>query len=267
MTPLFCVDAFTDAPFSGNPAAVCLLTEPAKPAWMQQLASELGLSETAFLLPTSSGYDLRWFTPKAEVDLCGHATLASAHVIWETGIADQEEELRFNTLSGVLGASRQKTWITLDFPAEPPQPVSEPEGLGTALGISVVECYANRLDSVVVLADEHTVRHLKPDFEALARVEARGVIITSESESRDVDFVSRFFAPTVGIPEDPVTGSAHCALGPFWAERLKKDTLTGYQASSRGGVVKVRVQGDRVALAGQATTIWKGALAPSAAPR
>jgi len=267
MPPIFCVDAFTSKPFSGNPAAVCLLSEHVDPEWMQKLANEFGLSETAFLVPTQSGFGLRWFTPSSEVDLCGHATLASAHVLWENNIVAAGVPIEFHTRSGMLTAWRRNGWIVLDFPAVRPMAASAPYGLSKALGIPVSACYRNTFDCLIPLEDAFAVRRLQPDFDTLAAIDVRGVIVTAPSADPDIDFVSRFFAPAVGVPEDPVTGSAHCALGPYWASLLGKNKLVGYQASTRGGIVKVVVNGDRVDLSGRATTIWQGSLSPAAAPK
>jgi|SRR5579884_2766351 len=252
------VDAFTDRPFAGNPAGVCVLSAPADAAWMQQVAREMNLAETAFLSPEADGFSLRWFTPTVEVDLCGHATLASAHVLWSDGHLPAEAQARFRTLSGLLTADRRGDWIELDFPAEPPSVVEPPANLVAALGIEPINVGRNRLDFIVEVASEPVVRGLHPDLGLLATVPTRGVIVTSRADTADADFVSRFFAPAVGVPEDPVTGSAHCCLGPYWAARLGKDELVGYQASARGGTVRVRLAGDRVKLLGQAVTVIRG---------
>lgn len=262
--PISVVDAFSDAPFHGNPAGVCLPPPNADDGWMQAVAAEINLAETAFLVPRSlAEYDLRWFTPLVEVDLCGHATLASAHRLWEDGMANAGP-IRFHTRSGVLGAVRAGAEIELDFPAAPPRETPAPEGLAEALGAPLVWTGASELgDLLVEMPNGRIVRTLEPDFMALGKVPARGVIVTAAAERRaDVghDFVSRFFAPRVGIDEDPVTGSAHCTLAPFWAERLGRMELVGWQASARGGIVRTRVDGDRVALGGRAVTVWKGEL-------
>lgn len=258
------VDAFTDRPFAGNPAGVCVLNGPEDAGWMQQIASEMNLAETAFLYQEDEEYHLRWFTPTVEVDLCGHATLASAHVLWADGHLSSGEQARFRTLSGLLTADQRGDWIELDFPAEPASDVESPAYLVEALGVEPVNVGRNRMDVIVEVSNEKTLRSLHPDMGLLARVPARGVIVTSRSESPDYDFVSRFFGPAVGVPEDPVTGSAHCCLGPYWAERLGKDELVGYQASARGGVVRVRLDGDRVKLLGQAVTVIRGELVGAA---
>ena len=252
------VDAFTDRPFTGNPAAVCMLPEPRGKQWMQQVALEMNLSETAFLSRERDGFNLRWFTPQVEVDLCGHATLAAAHVLWEEGDLPPEEPARFYTRSGLLTASRHGDWLEMDFPAEPEEKTPPPSGLAAALGVTPAYVGKNRFDYLVLVDSEEGVRNMKPDFQALALIPCRGVMVTALSRTGDYDFISRFFAPRVGIPEDPVTGSAHCCLGPFWKTRLHKDALTAYQASARGGVVRLRVAGDRVILSGQAVTVLRG---------
>jgi len=254
------VDAFTDRPFAGNPAAVCILPAPRDERWMQDVAREMNLSETAFLHPENSGYRLRWFTPAAEVALCGHATLASAHVLWQDGLLPPDATARFHTKSGILSGRRLEAWIELDFPATPAQPAPAPAGLLQALGVRARTVARTRFDYLLELDDEAAVRAVQPDFGALSRVEARGIMVTSRASAPGYDFVSRFFAPQVGVNEDPVTGSAHCALAPFWAERLGRVELVGYQASARGGTVRVRLAGDRVLLGGQAVTVLRGEL-------
>jgi PhzF family phenazine biosynthesis protein len=258
--PIVQVDAFTSEPFTGNPAGVCLLPEPASEDWMQKVAREMNLSETAFLYPEREGYNLRWFTPAAEVDLCGHATLASAHILWEEARLGPDQIAYFYTKSGLLSARRRGDWIELDFPAEPESPVSPPDDLMAALGVTPRYVGQNRLDYLVQLDTEEMVRTVRPDFNRLLQLDTRGVIVTSRAAGAEYDFVSRFFAPAVGIDEDPVTGSAHCCLGPFWGSRLNKQELLGYQASARGGVVRVRLGGPRVYLGGQAVTVLKGTL-------
>jgi len=255
------VDAFTDRPFAGNPAAVCLLPTPREESWMQAVAREMNLSETAFVVPAADGFDLRWFTPTVEVDLCGHATLASAHVLWELGQLPPQTPARFHTRSGVLTASRRDDWIELDFPAKPAEPAEAPAGLASALGVEVESVGRNQFDYLVEVESEALVRGLRPDFGALRAIPVRGVIVTSRGASPAYDFVSRFFAPASGIDEDPVTGSAHCCLGPFWGARLGKRDLVAYQASARGGIVRVRLGDDRVYLGGQAVTVLRGEMA------
>ena len=249
---LHVVDAFTSQPFAGNPAAVCLLDAPADETWMKLVAREMNLSETAFLHPIVDGWSLRWLTPAVEVKLCGHATLASAFVLWETGVLRADQPARFHTLSGWLTCRREGAWIEMDFPAKVCTPCAAPEGLAAALGCDVLDCALNVMDYLVQVADEPTLRSLKPNFSTLATLPVRGVIVTCRSASPGFDFVSRFFAPAAGVNEDPVTGSAHCALGPSWQARLGKDHFTAYQASERGGLVKLAVRADRVLLRGQA---------------
>lgn len=255
---IFQVDAFTDRAFAGNPAAVCILEEPRDEAWMQNLAQEMNLSETAFLRKQEDGFGLRWFTPTVEVALCGHATLASAHILWETGILASKEQARFHTLSGLLTAERKGDWIELNFPATPEQPATAPPRLIEALGVTPKYIGKSKFDYLVEVDKEETVRNLGPDFGVLREMQVRGVMVTSQATSPGYDFVSRFFAPGSGIDEDPVTGSAHCCLGPFWSRQLGKTELIGYQASKRGGTVRVRVIGDRVHLSGQAVTVFCG---------
>ena len=255
------VDAFTDTVFGGNPAAVCVLPKPRSEVWMQRLAGEMNLSETAFLERRADGdFDLRWFTPMAEVELCGHATLASAHVLWEQRVCAPAAAIRFHTRSGVLTASRRDGWIELDFPALEERPVPAPAGLLDALGAPARYFGRSRFDYLVELESEPEVRRLRPDFHRLRAVEARGVIVTAAAAEPGYDFVSRYFAPGFGIDEDPVTGSAHCCLGPYWRRRLGKDAFTARQVSVRGGVVRVRVDGSRVKLSGQAVTVFTAEL-------
>lgn len=255
------VDAFTDTPFAGNPAAVCLLDRPREDSWMQLVAREMNLSETAFLWPQGDDFGLRWFTPTVEVDLCGHATLASAHVLWDEGHRRSDRAARFHTRSGLLTAEKSGTWIEMDFPATPAEPESGPGVLESALGIKAEYVGRSRFDYLVEVASEQAVRYLEPDLAVLARLQTRGVIVTSLASGFGYDFVSRFFAPACGINEDPVTGSAHCCLGPFWKRRLGRDDLTGYQASGRGGFVRAHCVGDRVLISGQAVTVFRGELA------
>ena len=261
--PIVHVDAFTDAPFGGNPAAVCVQTVLRDERWMQHVAREMNLSETAFLAARrdrDEGYDLRWFTPTHEVDLCGHATLASAHVLWETGELAGSAVARFHTRSGLLTATRQGAWIELDFPATPDTAVDPPAGLADALGVQPLYVGQSRFDFLVELADEAAVRGVRPDFTRLRALDARGVMITSRANDPGIDFVSRYFAPAFGIDEDPATGSTHCALGPFWSRRLHKRSFVARQISARGGTLKVTLDGDRVRLGGQAVTVLRGEL-------
>ncbi|MEZ4336278.1 MAG: PhzF family phenazine biosynthesis protein [Sandaracinaceae bacterium] len=251
------VDAFADAPFEGNPAAVCFPPADASDAWLQRVAAEMNLSETAFLWPEGDAWRLRWMTPTVEVDLCGHATLASAHVLFDR---DGGTELRFDTRSGRLVARRVGELVELDFPATPPAPVEPPFGLFAALGVEGACSRSRQNDYLVVLDDEAAVRQVAPDFRALRAVDARGVMVTAEATREGFDFVSRFFAPGSGIDEDPVTGSAHCALGPYWASVLGRTTLRARQLSRRGGTLEVEVVDDRVRLRGRAFTVLRGEL-------
>ena len=258
--PVVVVDAFTDIPFAGNSAAVCVLPAPRDDRWMQAVAREMNHAETAFLLRDGDGWRLRWFTPAMEVDLCGHATLASAHELWESGRVHRDAVVRFATWSGLLTAVTRERWITLDFPATPPHPAELPADLALALGTRGVATWRTPFDWLVELEDEAAVREIAPDLTALGRVGGRGVIVTSQASSPDYDFVSRFFAPAAGIPEDPVTGSTHCALGPLWGARLGRYQMVARQASPRSGIVRVTLQGERVLLGGQAVTTLRGEL-------
>jgi PhzF family phenazine biosynthesis protein len=259
--PIFQVDAFTESPFKGNPAAVCLLSGPADPGWMQNVAKEMNLSETAFLYEQKDGFNLRWFTPAVEVDLCGHATLASAHILWEKGLLGLQDQARFHSRSGLLTAERREGLIELNFPANPDEPAPIPPGLKEALGITPRYVGRSKFDYLVEADSEDTIRKIFPDFNLLKGLTVRGVSVTSPATSPGYDFVSRFFAPGAGVNEDPVTGSAHCTLGPYWSKKLGKDRLRAYQASERGGVLHVRMAGDRVYLGGQAVTILTGEFA------
>ncbi|MBK6421080.1 MAG: PhzF family phenazine biosynthesis protein [Gemmatimonadetes bacterium] len=260
--PIFVVDAFTDRPFAGNPAAVCVLAAPASEAWMRDVAREMNLAETAFLHRVGEAFALRWFTPTVEVDLCGHATLASAHVLWEEAHLVPGEMARFETRSGRLTAVQAGDGIELDFPRAAAEAVPAPADLLPGLGLGAARWVGrNRFDYLVEVGGETEVRTLAPNFHALRSLGIRGVIVTSLADpGRPYDFVSRFFAPGAGIDEDPVTGSAHCALGPYWGARLGRDALTGYQASARGGTVHVTCRGDRVLLGGQAVTVLRASL-------
>jgi PhzF family phenazine biosynthesis protein len=257
---IFQVDAFTEKPFGGNPAAVCILPEPCSPTWMQNVAKEMNLSETAFLHKQKEGFDLRWFTPAVEVDLCGHATLASAHILWETGLLNPQEQARFHTRSGLLTAEMREGQIELNFPANPDEPASAPPRLLEALGLIPKYIGQSKFDYLIEVDSEESVRNIHPDFTLLKTVPVRGISVTSLATSPGYDFVSRFFAPRVGVDEDPVTGSAHCTLGPFWSKKLGKNEFVAYQASERGGVLHVRVASDRVYLGGRAVTILRGEL-------
>jgi PhzF family phenazine biosynthesis protein len=255
--PYTVVDAFTDTPFSGNPAAVFVLEAPRPEEWMQLVAGEMNLSETAFLLPEGDGYRLRWFTPAVEVALCGHATLASAHVLYESGRLAPDQAARFYSMSGELVATCENGWIVLDFPLRRPAAMEEAPSLATALGISPLEVWRHGDNLLALLSSGAEVRSLSPDSAAIKALPATGVIVTAAGDEPGIDFVSRYFAPAKGISEDPVTGAAHCVLAPFWASRLNKREMTGYQASTRSGIVRVRLEHEeeRVLLLGHAVTV------------
>ena len=261
-TTVFQVDAFTDTAFRGNPAAVVLLDAPADEAWMQPVAAEMNLSETAFVHPDGDRFALRWFTPTVEVDLCGHATLATAHVLWTEGHVPRETPLQFETRSGLLTCTASEDGeVCLDFPVDTPQPVTAPATLVAALGTTPLHIARGKFDYLVALDSAETVRALTPDLAALTSLGGRGVCVTARgAEGSAVDFVSRFFAPAVGIDEDPVTGSAHCMLAPYWSPRLGKSEMTAHQLSRRGGNLRVRLDGDRVLLYGRAVTVLRGSL-------
>ena len=260
------VDAFTNQPFGGNPAAVCVLSSPADERWMQDVAREMNLSETAFLHwdDASGAYRLRWFTPEVEVDLCGHATLAAAHVLWTEGHLPVESRAWFQTRSGLLQAERRDDWIVLDFPVTPvqllPGSVADSSSLAEVVRAPVKFAGYSRFDCLIELESESAVRSVAPDMAKLAALPVRGVIVTARGETPGFDFVSRFFAPRLGVNEDPVCGSAHCCLGPYWGEKLRKSELVAYQASPRGGILRLGLRGDRVRIGGQAVTVLKGEL-------
>jgi predicted PhzF superfamily epimerase YddE/YHI9 len=258
--PIYVVDAFTDRPFSGNPAAVCLLAAWPADSWLHKVAAEMNLSETAFLVPNDSGFDLRWLTPQVEVDLCGHATLASAFVLWHAGKASFDEPIAFHTRSGTLTAARRGEAIELDFPLQVAAETVPPPGLLEALGARATFIGKGSFDYLVEVESEKALRALSPDFRKLASVPVRGVIVTARSSRDEFDFVSRFFAPASGIDEDPVTGSAHCTLASHWCERTGKSTFRAYQASARGGSIGVRIEGQRVLLTGRAVLVVEGQL-------
>jgi PhzF family phenazine biosynthesis protein len=254
------VDAFTAKPFAGNPAAVCVLPSARDAVWMQNVAREMNLSETAFLVRDADAFQLRWFTPAVEVALCGHATLASAHALWEDGHLKLNQQARFQTRSGLLTADKRGDWIEMDFPVKAEEPADPPAGLIEALGASSNYVGRNAFDYIVEVDSESVLRSLKPDYGLLGKIPVRGVIVTARSQRNGYDFVSRFFAPAAGVNEDPVTGSAHCCLAPYWAKRLGKTNLTAYQASPRGGELRIQLNGDRVLLGGQAVTVLRGEL-------
>jgi PhzF family phenazine biosynthesis protein len=257
--PITTVDAFADRPFTGNPAGVCILAEPAPESWMQHVAAEMNLSETAFVVPQKDGYQLRWFAPAVEIDLCGHATLASAHVLWETGQLPRDAMARFHTIkSGILTAVRAGDLIELDFPSQPPTKADPPAELLPALGVSAEFVGRSKFDYFVVLGSAQAVRDVKPDFAKLATLPVRGIIVTAKSDDAKFDFVSRFFCPAVGVNEDPATGSAHCCLAPYWAAQLGKTEMIGHQLSKRTAIIRVRSLGERVKLGGKAITIVRG---------
>jgi PhzF family phenazine biosynthesis protein len=254
------VNAFTNIPFTGNPAAVCILPTSQPSEWMQKIAAEMNLSETAFLVKQEDGYHLRWFTPTTEVPLCGHATLASAQVLWSEGHLLPTEVAHFHTQSGLLTATKQGEWIQLNFPVNHSQPAEFLPQISQALGVPIKLLMQNSLGYLIELESEKLVREMQPNFELIKALPLSNIIVTSLSESSsEYDFVSRFFAPGLGVNEDPVTGAAHCCLAPFWRNRLHKNEFVAYQASSRGGIVKVSYDGgSRVFLSGQAVTIWQG---------
>lgn len=258
--PLYQVDAFTSRPFSGNPAAVCLLPAWRDNAWLQRVAAEMNLSETAYLVRRGDEWELRWFTPKVEVALCGHATLASAHVLYEASHAPSDGPIAFHTQSGVLKAARRGEFIELDFPLKPSAPAETPPGLAEALGVRLVHVGRSEFDCLVEVESEPMLRSLRPDFRRLAALPVRGLIVTCRADDPQYDFVSRFFAPGAGIDEDPVTGSSHCCLAAYWRDKLGKSEFVAWQASPRGGEVRVRIAGDRAHLAGKAVTILQGEL-------
>ena len=259
-TPIYQVDSFTGRPFRGNPAGVCILDSAQPDEWMQNVAMEMNLSETAFLLREGDGYRLRWFTPRTEVDLCGHATLATAHILWETDREKPDATLRFQTRSGLLQAALNEGWIELNFPKATLRESDPPDGMLTALDVDAIYVGHDGTDYLVEIESETTLRNMQPDLNRLERVSSRGVIVTARAGEGPYDFISRFFGPQVGIPEDPVTGSAHCALAPYWAPKLGKETFLAYQASARGGELRVRIEGERVVIGGQAVTTISGSL-------
>lgn len=254
------VDAFTNKSFSGNPAGVVVLDKPGEKDLMQRIANEMNLAETAFLYPHNDGYHLRWFTPETEVQLCGHATLASAKVLYERGYLPPEKQAIFYTLSGKLIAEKKGDWIELDFPAINLEKIEIPQFLRDGLGVEIMEVHSHESGYLIVeVEDESIVRGLKPDFNKL--VEGRSlIIVTTKSDSRDFDFISRVFAPAFGINEDPVTGAAHCCLTPYWSKKLNKKEFTAFQASKRGGLLRLRLEENRVKLIGQAVIMLEGTL-------
>lgn len=257
LSNIYVVDAFTNEAFRGNPAGVCVTENAVSEQWMQNVASEMKHAETAFLHKQEDHYSLRWFTPEVEVDLCGHATLAAAHILWTEG-HETASELRFMTKSGLLKATRHNEWIHLDFPLEPASACEPPDSLVKGLGVPFKYIGRNRMDYIVEVENEDTVKSLNPDLSLLKQLEGRGVIVTSRANDEAVDFVSRCFFPAIGIDEDPVTGSAHCCLGPYWQQQLRKSEISALQISKRGGVLKLQLSGDRIRISGQAITTLKG---------
>ena len=260
--PIYQVDAFAERPFTGNPACVCLMQAEMPDDWMQNLAAEMNLSETAFVWKRNDQFKIRWFTPAAEVDLCGHATLAASHVLWEAGWSSKDTDVVFDSKSGHLSASRKGKLIVLDFPANPPTEVEAPAGLLQSLGVEnkVIYIGSDDTDFIIEVDSEFTVRSLTPDFARLKHTTARGIIVTSQSDSQQYDFVSRFFGPAVGIDEDPVTGSAHTTMAPYWSRKLGRTEMKAFQASERGGSICIKIRENRVLLGGMATTIFRGEL-------
>ncbi len=258
-TEIFQVDAFTDQPYQGNPAGVCILDEPAIYSWMQHVAREMNVSETAFLVKAEEGYEIRYFTPLTEVPICGHATLSSAHILWEQGLVGEDDAIVFHAKAGVLRASNEDSWVCLDFPARPVTPSDSPKGFKEALGTVPKDVY--RIEAGGFLAElesDDAIRALRPNFELMRQGDFGGIVATAKSTSPLVDFVSRYFHPEIGINEDPVTGVAHCSLAPFWSEKLGKAELDCYQASARGGFLKVRAKDNRVDILGKAVTVIRG---------
>jgi PhzF family phenazine biosynthesis protein len=260
------VDAFTQKPFSGNPAGVCILNDIIPDSLMQNIAFEMNLAETAFVVkkPDDDGYSLRWFTPSSEIDLCGHATLASAHIMWQDGVEPRTETINFHTRSGLLTAKNSNGGIILDFPAVPQKEIEYPPELITSIGGAKPKYVGmTKWNYLIELEDENAVLNAKPDFNLMLKLPGWGTMITAQASpngygKEGYDFVSRFFAPEKGVPEDPVTGSAHCALGPYWQQRLGKDNFKAYQASERGGTVGVKVIGERIMLSGTGVTVMQG---------
>lgn len=261
MIKIFTVDAFTDVPFKGNPAAVCLPEKKIEDKLMQKIAFEMNLSETAFVYKLENGFSLRWFTPKSEVELCGHATLASAHILWQEKILKSGEEAVFHSVyKGILKASQDENGITLDFPANNPQLTQDVPGIDEALGVEYVNIYTTEHHYLVELKSEEDLKRVHPDIDLLKALPKYGTILTCKSQNKRFDFISRFFAPAKGIYEDPVTGSAHCTLAPYWSAKLNKKTLKAFQASERGGILTLAVNNDRVLISGKAFTVLSGIL-------
>jgi PhzF family phenazine biosynthesis protein len=257
--PLFQVDTFTDRPFAGNPAAVCILESAEEREWLQAIATELRMPATAFVLPAEGEWGLRWFAVETELELCGHGTLAAAHVLWETGMGTPGMRVTFQTPAGEIGAAREDGSIFVALGAGRAVETPPPPRLVEAIGVPVESVWRTPLDYLVVLESPSAVVEAAPAIDAIAAVDARGVIVTAAG-GEGVDFTSRFFAPGVGLPEDSVTGSAHASLGPFWATRLRTTSLRARQASARGGYVDLRVEDDTVHVGGPAVTVSRGLL-------
>lgn len=253
----YIVDSFTSKPFSGNPAAIFLLEKEISDELKQKIANEINLSETAFVLQQDQNFILRWFTPTKEAGLCGHATLAAAHMLWETGVLNKDEEAVFETRSGILKARKNNDLVEMDFPVEAPFEVECPEGLLKAIDAKPIFVGKNRIDYLAVYESDEFIKKVNPDYGYLKKLDCRGLIISAKSTSDKYDFVSRFFAPNSGIDEDPVTGSAHCCLSPYWSNVFGRKELTGYQASPRGGIVHTKLENDKVVLSGNALTVMK----------
>lgn len=258
---LYHIDAFTDRPFRGNPAAVCILEKEMPDNWMQNIAAEMNLSETAFVVPGKNESYIRFFTPEAEIPLCGHATLSTGHVFFETGITNRNEEITFISRAGKLVIRSSGNWIVMNFPTYPCVPVNIPSGIESILGVVPVELYKTGHGwKLALLEDENSVRSMKPDFNVLKESGFGDLIVTAPSENKKYDFCVRCFAPALGINEDPVTGSAHCSLTPFWRGKTGKMSMMSHQVSAREGILKVEIAGDRVEISGQAKTVFKAEL-------
>ncbi|WP_416150179.1 PhzF family phenazine biosynthesis protein [Salipaludibacillus sp. HK11] len=252
------LNTFTDQAFKGNPAAVCMLREKKDSSWMQSIAKEMNLPVTAFINQFKNDYYLRWFTPSMEIPICGHGTLASSFFLWEKGYVKKEKNIAFHTKSGVLKSQLIDNWVKLEFPSILEEKIIAPDLLINALGVEPTYVGKNQFDYLVELKSEDIVRNLIPNINLIAQLPVRGVIVTSHSNSNDFDFVSRFFSPAQGLNEDYVTGSAHCCLGPYWKSRLQKSEFTAYQASDRGGIIKVKLIDDKVLLSGKAVIVFEG---------
>ena len=254
------IDAFTSEPFKGNPAAVCLMDAPGNDDWMKNVAREMNLSETAFLYPIEGGYHLRWLTPNSEVDLCGHGTLATAHFLFEDEHEPTDKSIKFKTRVGWVSASKEGDYIALDFPVNIPEEIDAPQDIHEALGAEAI--YVGRYPKayLVELVNDSAVRELKPDLTALESLDQPKICVTAKDSTGKADFVARLFAPAIGIPEDPVNGNSHTALTPYWSAKLGKETLKSHFVSERGGEIKVKLDGNRVKISGQAVTVMRARL-------